>query len=62
MIEIVKCFGKQKFQTMVFPADPITLVHSDFTANAGPLNIWGKRFLNNPFVASLEIFLDGNVL
>ena len=61
MIEIVKCFGKQKFQTIVFPADPITLVHSDFTANTGPVNIWGESFPDNPFVAFLEIFLDGNI-
>lgn len=42
MIEIVKCFGKQKFQTVIFPADLITLMCSDFTANTDPVNIGEK--------------------
>lgn len=62
MIEIVKCFGKQKFQTIIFPAYLITLMCSDFTANTDPVNMWGGSFPNKPFVASLEIFLDSYAL
>lgn len=39
MMEIVKRFRKQEFQTIIILADLIIPMCSDFTANANPVDI-----------------------
>lgn len=53
-------FWKAEFQTVLFPADLITLMCSDFTANTDPVDIWEGNFPNKSFVAALERLLGGS--